>query len=102
MKINSMDNLELVIDQREQKIKKLWTGDATYEALDIGDFVFRCGNETILIIERKTASDLAASIRDGRNREQKARLLHSGISRDRIMYLIEGLSYHPSNTKIGF
>lgn len=99
-----MSNLELVIDQREQKIKKIWksqTCNVTYEALDVGDFVFRRGEEIVLVIERKTASDLAASIRDGRNREQKARLLHSGISRERVLYLIEGLTYHEPDTKIG-
>jgi ERCC4-type nuclease len=102
-----MNNLELVIDQREQKIKKLWTGKVIYETLDVGDFLFRLpasedkDAEIVLVIERKTASDLAASIRDGRNREQKARLLNSGIPRDRVLYLIEGLTHHQPDVKIG-
>lgn len=43
------------------------------------------------IIERKKADDLAASIIDGRYKEQKFRLKISGISN--IIYLYEG---HPS------
>lgn len=105
--IKDMNNLEIVIDQREQKIKQLWTGEATYESLDVGDILFRIpasGDqpaEVVLVIERKTASDLAASIRDGRNREQKARLLNSGIPRERVMYLIEGMIHRQPDTKIG-
>ena len=58
--------------------------------MDIGDILFRKDGETVLIIERKTVDDLKASICDGRNREQKARLLGSGTPLNRIMYVIEG------------
>jgi len=50
----------------------------------------RNGQDIILVLERKTVSDLKASICDGRAREQRARLLNCGICKDRIMYLIEG------------
>jgi len=40
------------------------------------------------IVERKTSDDLAASIRDQRYLEQKARLRNSGINN--VIYLIEG------------
>jgi len=60
------------------------------EQMDIGDILFRKDGETVLIIERKTVDDLKASICDGRNREQKARLLGSGTPLNRIMYVIEG------------
>ena len=69
------------------------------ETLDIGDIVFREDGKDILIIERKTVADLKASICDGRAREQKARLLHSGIAVDRIMYLIEGSLDKPLKSK---
>jgi len=39
------------------------------------------------LIERKTGSDLVASIIDGRLREQRSRLLASGL---RVIYIIEG------------
>jgi ERCC4-type nuclease len=84
--------VELVIDNRERHLIAALEGacEATIEVLDIGDILFRNGEDIILIIERKTISDLKASICDGRAREQKARLLHSGIPICRIMYLIEG------------
>ena len=40
-----------------------------------------------LVIERKTIEDLAASIKDGRYREQKERMKYSG---NEIMYIFEG------------
>ena len=56
----------------------------------MGDIVFRQDGEIILIIERKTVNDLKASICDGRAREQKLRLMGSGIPVEKILYLIEG------------
>jgi ERCC4-type nuclease len=85
-------SLELIIDTRERDlIKKIKdTNEIKIEQLDLGDIIFKKENEIILIIERKTVQDLKASICDGRHREQKARLLGSGIPSKRIMYLIEG------------
>jgi len=42
------------------------------------------------VIERKTVGDLAASIRDGRYKEQKGRMLGVGKEVDRAFYLVEG------------
>ena len=42
-----------------------------------------------LVVERKTLSDLAASVKDGRYREQQARLA-GALPADRIMYVLEG------------
>ena len=87
-----------------------------YTNLDLGDIVFRVSeqreadsdqninhdidqdinqdidqdkdtDQDILYIERKTMADLAASIKDGRHREQKLRLTASGIS---LLYVHEG------------
>lgn len=87
-----MNTLQLIIDQRERELKLHFEEKANVliQTLDIGDIVFKCGEDTVLIIERKTINDLSASICDGRHREQKARLLGSGIHKNRIMYLIEG------------
>ena len=105
-------SIELVIDNREQHlIQELQkTTLFTKEQLDLGDILFRRDDKTIFIIERKTVNDLKASIIDGRHREQKMRLLGSGISTNRILYIIEGnldksldskLSGIPVSTLIG-
>jgi crossover junction endonuclease MUS81 len=99
-------SIELVIDTREHELHNR-IENAIPEQLDIGDILYRDNeNTTILIIERKTVRDLAASIKDGRLREQKARLTGSGINKDRIIYLIEGklendIDNMPINTLIG-
>ena len=84
-------SLKIIIDTREKEvIKTLETRlSIVVEQLDVGDIVFRIDNDDILTIERKTILDLKASIVDGRNREQKSRLMGT-TSRDRILYLVEG------------
>ncbi len=59
--------------------------------LPIGDVVLEdnLGN-TILIFERKTLYDLAASIKDGRYNEQSFRLDKENIHNHNIVYIIEG------------
>lgn len=58
-------------------------------SLPIGDFIIEKNNSPCLIIERKTLTDLSASIIDGRFREQKARLLDSIGDPNKILYIIE-------------
>lgn len=62
----------------------------TVKMLDIGDVAITDDGERSLIIERKTAQDLAASIKDGRYREQKQRLLVTK-SEYRKVYVAEGV-----------
>jgi crossover junction endonuclease MUS81 len=83
--------MSLTIDHREKDLKTLFP-DAEYKNMDLGDIhiKFKNSDHTFLLIERKTMSDLIASINDGRYREQKKRLLESGIPRERILYLLEG------------
>jgi crossover junction endonuclease MUS81 len=88
--------LILEIDYRERKIidffKSEQKDDINYNIcnLEIGDFVFKENDDIIhYIIERKTVSDLAASIIDGRFREQKQRLLDCVGTNDKIIYIIE-------------
>lgn len=57
--------------------------------LAVGDILVKSGNGTSMIFERKTVADLAASIKDGRYKEQKCRLLAS-YPAHRITYIIEG------------
>ena len=60
------------------------------ENLPIGDVIISNNNEDILILERKTVSDLLSSIKDGRYEEQSYRLNGEKIHNHNIIYLIEG------------
>lgn len=82
--------VKVIIDSRESKLKEILMGEADFEFqnLDIGDIIFKKDDKTILVVERKTESDLYSSIRDGRYKEQKLRLT-SSYSLNQILYLIE-------------
>ena len=85
--------MELTIDNREPETIKSYFKEkkydwAKFENLLIGDYVFKYNNELVVIIERKTVEDLAASINDGRYREQKLRLLKN-YPLNKILYIIE-------------
>ena len=61
------------------------------ENLPLGDIVLSNDKSIpMIIIERKTLSDLAASIKDGRYEEQSFRLNENNVHNHNIMYLIEG------------
>ncbi len=66
------------------------------EQLDVGD-VQIVSNSVVIMIERKTCHDMAASVKDGRYREQKARLMASGAAKQHILYVMEGV---PSMTRL--
>lgn len=94
--------IKMFVDTRERDlIEKLDTNsdNIVVKQLDLGDIVFQEEDETVLIIERKTVTDLKASICDGRGREQKTRLLGS-TPKERIMYLIEGSLNKSLDSKI--
>jgi len=84
--------MEIIIDQREPlKLKQhflLSTYTTHLKNLQLGDIIIKT-EELELIIERKTIDDLASSIRDGRLREQKIRLIKN-YPRKNIIYIIEG------------
>ena len=58
--------------------------------LPLGDIILNDGENDLLIIERKSLSDLAASIKDGRYEEQSYRLKNLWHHNHNIIYLIEG------------
>jgi len=60
------------------------------ESLPIGDIILSDKEKDLVIIERKTVSDLLASIKDGRYEEQSYRLNGSNYHNHNIIYLIEG------------
>lgn len=70
-------------NEKSHKIKK--------EQLHIGDIVLEDSTgKQILVFERKTLNDLAASIKDGRYNEQSFRLDKEAIHNHNIIYIIEG------------
>ena len=60
------------------------------QTLPLGDIIINDGTNDCIIIERKTLSDLAASIKDGRYEEQSYRLNGLQHHNHNIIYLIEG------------
>lgn len=60
------------------------------QTLPLGDIIINDGVNDCVIIERKTLSDLAASIKDGRYEEQSYRLNGLNHHNHNIIYLIEG------------
>jgi len=69
------------------------------ETLPIGDIIISNEKEDLLIIERKSMSDLLASIKDGRYEEQSYRLNGSDYNNHNIIYLIEGDINKPNRFK---
>jgi len=75
-------NIEMLANFKDLKIIP--------EQLPLGDIIINNGQKDLIIIERKTLSDLAASIRDGRYEEQSYRLKNLWHHNHNIIYLIEG------------
>jgi ERCC4-type nuclease len=90
--------LEIIVDTREASLYTHITDrdldkyqdqiSIMQEPLDIGDIHIKY-DDIFYIFERKTPADLIASIKDGRYKEQKARLLSNANLQD-ISYIIEG------------
>lgn len=86
--------MKLIIDNREKALsQQLARTNVEFEIqqLELGDMIL-CDDEYnhLIIIERKTVSDLASSIMDGRYKEQSFRLSNHTIHNHNIIYLIEG------------
>ena len=94
--------MQLLIDLREPKtlVQNIISLNETaknkviiiQKNLDIGDYVFydEVNEQPLLIIERKSLSDLESSIKDGRYKEQSFRLNEAPIINHNIIYLLEG------------
>ena len=88
--------INLILDSRESALLSLIKDrdldkyadniKISSEQLEIGD-IHVCLQDNKYILERKTVADLLSSVKDGRYKEQKARLLSSGFD---ITYIIEG------------
>ena len=85
----------MIIDDREHDLIARLKAESvkfTVERLPLGDIKIE-KNGHMALIERKRTDDFAASISDGRWREQKARLTASGAI---VIYMIEGSLYGQS------
>ena len=83
--------MEIIIDNREKDLLELFEKnniDCIKKNLELGDIQYIINDEIIYIIERKTFDDLGASIKDGRYKEQKMRLLAN--NKNNIFYILEG------------
>jgi len=105
--------MKIIIDEREHSLyEKCQILSNQYknivlskEVLPLGDIFLKTNDDIeILLIERKSFSDLLSSIKDGRYEEQSYRLLNSsGLPPHSIFYLLEGMFsqlYNPNDKKI--
>jgi ERCC4-type nuclease len=92
--------MEIRVDTREHGLTEFFTNNTAPESpwsvrsvpLELGDIqIVDEGKGIRYVFERKTFQDLAASIKDGRYREQKSRLLAS-FSPSHITYLLEDVN----------
>jgi ERCC4-type nuclease len=94
--------MRLIIDSREhglhEKCNTIIANDPGYVTIDsqslpIGDILIKTDEgKDVMIIERKTLTDLLSSIKDGRYEEQSYRLKNaSGFPPHNIVYIIEGM-----------
>lgn len=92
-------SVHITLDVRERQLIEEMTRMGipfTTAALDAGDILFTnsplrvSGGSPLLVIERKSHADFAASNTDGRYREQRARLLSMKAAGVAVLYMLEG------------
>ena len=85
--------MHLVVDARETQLLELLhkQTEVSVAQLALGDAVLiDAQDNVVMVIERKTLSDLASSISDGRYTEQSQRLLEMEIPNHNVVYVVEG------------
>ena len=86
--------LKLVVDSRETRLAdglKVIGVPFQTAGLDVGDFMIQTeAGEPLMVVERKSLADFAASNADGRYREQRARLMAVRGSGVAVLYVLEG------------
>lgn len=82
---------KIKIDYREKRLIELLKDNVIIENLIIGDIMIEYADDIKLCIERKTYNDLWSSIKDGRLREQRSRLIEfCDHEKHHVIYIIEG------------
>ena len=88
-----MGDILIQVDSREKDLYELIKTQTEFPvssmSLEIGDIMIINSEKPLLVLERKSLADLAASNRDGRYREQRARLLSMRGQGIAIAYLLE-------------
>jgi crossover junction endonuclease MUS81 len=84
------DIIERDLDKYKDKIK------ITKEQLELGDIIIKIDDDlnSTFVYERKTMNDMISSVKDGRYKEQKTRLMSNY---ENINYIIEGTDIICSN-----
>lgn len=100
--VHMSSQIQVVIDTREEKLLTALRSDylskecghMTFEvnSLDVGDVIYRSGEQIRCLIERKTMEDYASSIVDKRSKNQVMRInqLCTEHPEMLVIYLIEG------------
>lgn len=92
--------MKLIVDEREKQVYENITQpfpsniEVVKQVLPLGDFLVTEDDDTpVLLCERKSFSDLFASIKDGRYEEQSYRLSNDSRfpNKKNIVYVIEGV-----------
>ena len=95
--------MDLVVDDREHAViiylEKIFA--ITIKRITVGDYAFIYNGRVIVIVERKTLSDLAASLKDGRMSNNDKLLDAQKKHGCRILYIIEGPAYPNMSRKFG-
>lgn len=91
--------MKIILDERENSLyghmseNNIFDFTIDKKVLELGDIHIVTNEKEIIIFERKSISDLLASIKDGRYEEQSHRLIHSSsLYRHHIVYIIEGFT----------
>jgi ERCC4-type nuclease len=99
-----MPEVQVTVDTREEDLWSLmepWTQEgaewkAERAVLDVGDVRISVDGKEVLLLERKSAEDLGASQRDGRYREQRARLMAKRGAGVHVAYVVEVPPWSPT------
>jgi ERCC4-type nuclease len=91
----NMAGIQLILDNRERALAIELTRlgvSFTTAVLDVGDFLIQTSVDAtpLLVAERKSLADFAASNADGRYREQRARLMAVRGAGTAVLYILEG------------
>jgi ERCC4-type nuclease len=82
--------MSIVLDTREHGLISLMP-ETPIQQLPVGDAWIKHGDQTVLVVERKTTADFEASFLDGRYREQRTRLLaFCQEHKAKALYILEG------------
>lgn len=95
--------MELIVDDRERSVitylEKII--NIKIDRITVGDYAFVYNGKVLMVVERKSLSDLASSIKDGRMDNNEKLLEAQQKHGCKILYIIEGSAYPKLDKKIG-